>query len=74
MPTFTPDEYPALKALGKVVLSKPVPPKVKIAIDRDEEVSVENKTQYIATLNAEIATYQTAIDARQLLITDITNA
>lgn len=68
---FTPDEYPALKAQGKVTLSKPVPPKVNIAVDRDELIIQENQTQYIDKLNAEIATLQTQINNRRQLIADI---
>lgn len=68
---FNPDEYPALKAAGKVSITKPVPPKVSIAVDRDELVVQENSNQYIDSLNAEIFQLQTQINNRLLLIADI---
>lgn len=68
---FTPDEYPALKAQGLITITKPVPPKVKLTIDRGEIVAQENQTQYIDKLNAEIFDLQTQINNRLLLITDI---
>lgn len=68
---FTADEYPALKAAGLVTITKPVPPKVQLTINRGEIFPAENETQYIDSLNAEIFELQKAIDARLLLITDI---
>lgn len=68
---LNPDEYPALKSAGKVQITKPQPPKVKIAIDRGEIVALELQAQYLEQLNAEIFALQTQINARLLLIADI---
>jgi hypothetical protein len=70
---LNPREYPSLKQLGKVHISKPSTNKVVIDVDRAEKEQHDPHSQYVDQLNAEIAEYQAEIDARKLLLTDIAN-
>jgi hypothetical protein len=70
---MNPREYPSLKQLGKVHITKPSTNKVVIDVDRAEKEQHDPHSQYVTQLNAEIAEYQAEIDARRLLITDIQN-
>lgn len=68
---MNPREYPALKAIGKVRITKPNPQKVTIDVDRAEKEEHDPHASYVETLRAEIADHQAEIDARNILIADI---
>lgn len=71
---MNPREYPSLKQLGKVHISKPSTNKIVIDVDRAEKEQHDPHAQYLDQLNAEIAELQAEIDARRLLILDIQNS